>query len=119
MAVVLELIYPGYLPWAYGLTSGAVALVVNLAIYVAAAYLIPQSREERQRVEELFELIEKRSSASGSTVPKPSASDGVRNTIGDADILVRVAIVRYDSDRPACAGRSHRGAACPARVHGT
>jgi solute:Na+ symporter, SSS family len=63
VAVVLELVYPGYLPWAYGLTSGAVGLVVNLAIYVAAAYLLPQSREERQRVEELFALVERRRSA--------------------------------------------------------
>jgi len=72
VAVVLELVYPGYLPWAYGLTSGAVALAVNLAIYVAAAYLLPQSREERQRVEELFALVEQRSSASGGVVPKPA-----------------------------------------------
>ena len=63
VAVVLELVYPGYLPWAYGLTSGTVGLVVNLAIYVAAAYLLPQSREERQRVEELFALVERRRSA--------------------------------------------------------
>ena len=60
VAVALELAYPGYLPWAYGLTSGAVALAVNLAIYVAAAYLLPQSREEKQRVEELFALVEER-----------------------------------------------------------
>ena len=60
VAVVLELAYPGYLPWAYGLTSGAIALAVNLAIYVAAAYLIPQSREERRRLEELFALVEER-----------------------------------------------------------
>lgn len=65
VAVVLELAHPGYLPWAYGLTSGAVALVVNLTIYIAMAYLLPQSQAERQRVEELFGLIEgKRSEAS-------------------------------------------------------
>ncbi|WP_290989093.1 sodium:solute symporter [Hyphomicrobium sp.] len=69
VAVVLELIYPGYLPWAYGLTSGAVALVVNLAIYVAAAYLVPQSREEEERVEKLFQMVERRSSITGDVVP--------------------------------------------------
>ncbi len=69
VAVVLELIYPGYLPWAYGLTSGAIALAVNLAIYVAAAYLLPQSREEKERVEKLFQLVERRSSATGDVVP--------------------------------------------------
>ncbi len=64
VAVTLELAYPSYLPWAYGLTSGAVGLVVNLAIYVAAAYLLPQSREERTRIEKLFALIEARRSTS-------------------------------------------------------
>jgi SSS family solute:Na+ symporter len=58
VAVTLELIYPGYLPWAGGLTSGTIGLAVNLAIYVAAAYLIPQSREERRRVADLFALVE-------------------------------------------------------------
>lgn len=69
VAVVLELIYPGYLPWAYGLTSGAVALAVNLAIYVAAAYLVPQSREEKERIEKLFQLVEQCSSVTGDLVP--------------------------------------------------
>jgi len=64
VAVALELAYPGYLPWAYGLTSGAIGLAVNLAIYVAAAYLVAPSREEQQRTEELFGLIGERSAAS-------------------------------------------------------
>lgn len=67
VAVVLELGYPGYLPWAYGLTSGAVALVVNLTIYVALAYLLPLSQAERRRVEELFDLIEGKHSAASVT----------------------------------------------------
>jgi SSS family solute:Na+ symporter len=73
-AIVLELAYPGYLPWAYGLTSGAVGLAVNLAIYVAVAYLIPQSREEQRRVEDLFALVEERRSAALGTsqaAPQP------------------------------------------------
>lgn len=73
-AIVLELIYPGYLPWAYGLTSGAVGLAINLAVYVAAAYLFPQSLAERQRVDDLFVLVERKRSAafaspSGATQP--------------------------------------------------
>jgi SSS family solute:Na+ symporter len=60
VAVTLELAYPGYLPWAYGLTSGAVGLVANFAIYVAAAYFIPQTEADRRRVEELFALAEER-----------------------------------------------------------
>lgn len=61
IAVALELVYPGYLPWAYGLTSGAVALVVNLTVYVAAAYLMPQSAAERARVDGLFATLDERS----------------------------------------------------------
>ncbi|MFA5958191.1 sodium:solute symporter [Hyphomicrobium sp.] len=57
IAVVLELEYPGFLPWAYGLTSGTVGLLANLVIYVSMAYLLPQSREEEQRVKELFGLV--------------------------------------------------------------
>ncbi len=60
VAVALELIFPGYLPWAYGLTSGAVALVANLTIYVACAYILPQSAEERRRVNDLFAMVEER-----------------------------------------------------------
>lgn len=60
VAVTLELIYPGYLPWAYGLTSGAIGLAVNLTIYVAAAHLIPQTHEERERIENLFALADAR-----------------------------------------------------------
>lgn len=63
VAVTLELAHPGYLPWAYGLTSGAVGLLVNLALYVAAAYCVPQTEAERRRVEELFALVTERRAA--------------------------------------------------------
>lgn len=55
-AVILEFNFPESLPWAYGLTSGALALVVNLTVYVAAAYLLPNSQEEQKRIDELFEI---------------------------------------------------------------
>lgn len=67
VAIVLELIYHGSLPWAYGLTSGAVALCVNLFIYVALAFMIPQDNKEKQRVEELFELVSERNSVQTGT----------------------------------------------------
>jgi SSS family solute:Na+ symporter len=57
VAVTLELLYHGTLPWAYGLTSGAVALGVNVIIYVLMAYLIPQDASEKKRVNDLFELV--------------------------------------------------------------
>jgi solute:Na+ symporter, SSS family len=79
VAVALELVYPGYLPWAYGLTSGVVGLVVNLVIYVAATYLLPQSREERRRVEELFALVERRRSVGPAVASGRSDHLGARS----------------------------------------
>jgi solute:Na+ symporter, SSS family len=59
VAVSLELLYHGTLPWAYGLTSGAIALGLNVVIYVLAAYLIPQDASEKKRVNDLFEMVSK------------------------------------------------------------
>lgn len=72
VAVALELVFPGYMPWAYGLTSGAVALVVNLAIYVAFAYLLPETEADRKRVDELFDLVEERRSRIPQPHPQPA-----------------------------------------------
>ncbi len=58
VAVLLEVYYPGSLPWAYGLTSGVVALAVNLVIYIAAAYAFPQSAAERRRLDGIFALMD-------------------------------------------------------------
>ncbi len=69
IAVGLELGYPSGLPWAYGLTSGAVALVANVAVYVLMAYLIPQSKEEKLRVDGLFELIQQKEAGQGGITP--------------------------------------------------
>ncbi len=71
LAVVLEYFFPLYLPWAFGLTSGVVALAVNLVIYVAAAYLLPQTARERQRVEALFARLD------GAASPAVEATAGV------------------------------------------
>jgi SSS family solute:Na+ symporter len=54
LVVVLELIFKEQLAAAYGLSSGVIALVINLAIYVAFAYLKPHDATERKRVETLF-----------------------------------------------------------------
>ena len=50
---VLQALYPLGIPWAFGLTSGAVALAVNLAAYLGLA-LLPQSEFERARLTVLF-----------------------------------------------------------------
>lgn len=51
---VLQLAWPLGIPWAYGLTSGAVGLLLNLLIYVAAAVLLPQTETDRVRLDALF-----------------------------------------------------------------
>ena len=73
LVIVLEYFYPMSLPWAYGLTSGLIALAANLAIYVAAAYLIPQTDAERERVDALFARIEDVSPAASEALLPPDA----------------------------------------------
>lgn len=70
VAIALEICYPGSLPWAFGLTSGVVALAVNLVVYVAAAYAIPHSVAERRRLDDLFALIDGRTPNSAPTPPE-------------------------------------------------
>lgn len=50
---VLQALYPLGIPWALGLTSGAVALGLNLLAYLGLA-LLPRSERERTRLAVLF-----------------------------------------------------------------
>jgi SSS family solute:Na+ symporter len=68
----LEWVYPNFVPWAYGLTSGVIALAANLLIYVAAAYLVPMSSAERDRVEEIFAAADSRASESPAPTVLPA-----------------------------------------------
>jgi len=54
LAILLQTIYPDGPAWAWGLTSGVLALVVNTAVYVGCAVLLPQTDAERRRVNDLF-----------------------------------------------------------------
>lgn len=58
IAAVLTWIYPDDIAGLGGLTSGVVALVVNLVVYLAITYLVPQTPAEQSRVDELFEAGE-------------------------------------------------------------
>jgi SSS family solute:Na+ symporter len=69
-AVGLEFAYGGHLPFGYGLTSGCFGLAVNLLVYVACAYLLPHSAEERQQVEELFAVVQARRARQAGTSPQ-------------------------------------------------
>jgi SSS family solute:Na+ symporter len=55
-AVLLQLIYPLSIGWAWGLTSGVIALIINAAIYVGCAVLLPSGLAESRRVDGLFAL---------------------------------------------------------------
>ena len=49
----LQALWPIGIPWAWGLTSGAVALVVNVTIYVGLS-LLPRAAAEQARLDALF-----------------------------------------------------------------
>lgn len=50
----LQFAWPVGIPWAYGLTTGAIGLLVNLAVFVLAGVVIPRTREEQDRLDTLF-----------------------------------------------------------------
>jgi SSS family solute:Na+ symporter len=56
-AALLQWKYPISIPALEGLTSGCVALVVNVALYVGFAYAIRPSDAERERVDRLFDAL--------------------------------------------------------------
>jgi SSS family solute:Na+ symporter len=59
-AVILQSIYPVSIGWAWGLTSGVIALIINAAIYVGCALFLPHSAAEATRVDGLFALTNSR-----------------------------------------------------------
>lgn len=75
VALVLTGFYPDAIPWLNGLTSGILALVVNLAIYLGCAFLIPQSDEEKARVEQIFDAADRREPTPvGPLTPEPAGA---------------------------------------------
>lgn len=58
IAVALTLRYPEFIGPLWGVTSGFVALLVNLAIYIACAYLFPHEDSEARRIRSLFGAVE-------------------------------------------------------------
>lgn len=74
-AVVLEIKSPGSISALDGLTSGVVALAVNAAVYVACAYLFPQSAEETARVEKLFAMTQV--GAPAKVIEEAQATSGI------------------------------------------
>lgn len=58
IVIVLEVFFQQQLAGAYGASSGVIALAINLAIYVAFAYLRPHPAQERDRIDTLFALTQ-------------------------------------------------------------
>lgn len=54
VAAVLTYLYPDDIAGLGSLTSGVVALAVNLVVYLAVSLAAPQSDSERRRADELF-----------------------------------------------------------------
>ena len=52
---VLQITWPLGIPRAYGLTTGAVGLMINLAVFLLLGVLVPRSAEEQARLAALFE----------------------------------------------------------------
>ena len=61
---VLQTAWPVGIPWAWGLTTGAVGLLVNLSVFLLAALLIPRTASEQVRLDALF-----------GARPQPAAAD--------------------------------------------
>jgi solute:Na+ symporter, SSS family len=58
LAILLQTIFPDGARWAWGLTAGVLALMVNAALYIGCAILLPNADAERQRVDGLFALTD-------------------------------------------------------------
>lgn len=54
VACALQVLWPIGIPWAYGLTSGAVALILNFCAYTLTALIVPRAAAEQARLDALF-----------------------------------------------------------------
>jgi SSS family solute:Na+ symporter len=66
---VLQLAWPVGIPWAYGLTTGAVGLFANLAVFLLAGVLIPRTRDEQERLDALFSNTAERGGREPAALP--------------------------------------------------
>lgn len=76
LVIVLESFFARQLEAAWGLTSGVIALAVNLAIYAGFAWLRPHGAAERQRIDGLFGLT--REAVAGPVPPQASVGASAR-----------------------------------------
>ncbi|MGO4684749.1 sodium:solute symporter family protein [Hyphomicrobium sp. 2TAF46] len=65
----LQFAWPVGIPWAYGLTTGAIGLLVNLAVFLLFGVAIPRKRVEQDRIDALFARTSGKRSAELEAVP--------------------------------------------------
>lgn len=53
---VLQVAWPIGIPWAYGLTTGAIGLIANLAVFFACELIFPRTVAEQARLDSLFAM---------------------------------------------------------------
>ena len=75
---VLQALWPLGIPWALGLTAGAVALVLNLAVYMALAVVVPRDARERARLDALFAGIAPAAAVAPSADARPAIAARLR-----------------------------------------
>jgi SSS family solute:Na+ symporter len=69
VAMVMTWIYPDDVRWLGSLTGGIVGLVVNLAVFLAAAALIGTADADKARVNEMFEAAKTKMRIAAPTAP--------------------------------------------------
>lgn len=73
-AAALQWLYPVSVPWAGGMTSGVVGLVVNTGLIVVISLMRPNTPTEQDRVDHLFARLE--ASRAGEPEPALIAGEG-------------------------------------------
>lgn len=68
IAAILQITYPVSIPWLGGLTSGVAALIVNAAVYVICAYMVPRTTAETKRIDELWSIAKESESTKTATL---------------------------------------------------
>ena len=95
IAIGLTMFFPDDIKALGSLTSGVVALAVNLLVYLVCAYAIPEKDAEKRRVEHLFAAARRSPSRSRVAVPAfpvpdpigiPATASVRASTVGDVTL---------------------------------
>lgn len=73
LAAYLQWAYPLAIPWAEGLTSGTVALLVNTALIVGVSLFKPHDADTQARVDDLFDRVRRGDTSAAEPAGKLAA----------------------------------------------